>query len=95
MFIAVILENFIEEEEDLSLAGITDKDLKRFQKAWCKFAPYGELTINVKFLPELLNRIDAPLGFKGQYLSSGQILNIIHALKIKEEKLCISFPDLL
>jgi hypothetical protein len=39
MFIAVILENFIEEEEDLSLAGITDKDLKRLPKSLVQIRP--------------------------------------------------------
>ncbi|OMJ69330.1 hypothetical protein SteCoe_32973 [Stentor coeruleus] len=95
MFIAVILENFNEEDEDITNAGLTEKDLKRYQKAWCKFAPFGEDAIDVQCLPELLQRLDSPLGFKGQNLTNMQILTIIHAMKIKEHNNRVNFAELM
>lgn len=95
MFIAVILENFNEEEENLTSAGITEKDLRKFQKAWSKFAPLAQHFIKVSHLPELMQNLDSPLGFKGQNLSSAQMLNIIHALQIKEYDGTIHFADLM
>lgn len=95
MFIAVILENFIEEPEDLIDAGITDKDLKKYQKAWRHFAPYAQSYISVFDLPDLLVKIDAPLGFKGQNLSSAQMLSIINALHIEEHNGYVDFTEVL
>ena len=94
MFLAVILENFTEEN-DLIESGITEKDLENYQKAWCKFAPYAEEKIPVKCLPGLLNSLETPLGFKGQQLRPAQILSIVHALQIKVYNGNVFFVDLL
>ena len=95
MFIAVILDNFSEEEGDLTTAGISEKDLKRYQKAWSKFAPFAQKYIGVKKLPELLTVLEAPLGFRGQNLSPAQMLAIIDALRIKVIERSVHFADLL
>ena len=95
MFIAVIIDNFNEEEDDLSSSGITEKDLKRYQKVWSKFAPLAEDSISTKHLPDFLQKLESPLGFKGQNLSSAQILVIIDALRIQEFNGFLQFADLL
>lgn len=95
MFVAVILENFTQEEEDLTLAGLYQKDLKKFVKAWASYAPHGEYYISTTFLPALLLNVDMPLGFKGQNLNRTQILQIIAALNIKDFKGRVHFGDIL
>ena len=95
MFVAVILENFSPEEEDATIAGLHQKDLSKFEKAWALFSPLGENYINIQHLPALLLKVDLPLGFKGQGLNSCQILQIIAALNIKDFKGKINFADVL
>lgn len=66
IFIAVILENFSNiSEEDGGIIELCPKDLRKFEKTWSRFAPYGEHFINTKYLPTLLEDLEAPLGFKG------------------------------
>ncbi|OMJ67420.1 hypothetical protein SteCoe_35430 [Stentor coeruleus] len=95
MFIAVILENFSEEEIDLTLAGIYQKDLRRFERAWACFSPYAHMTIDLECLPDLLERVELPLGFKGQGLKKSQYLQLIHALGIRNFKGKAHFADVL
>lgn len=95
MFIAVILENFTEEEIDLTLAGVNQKDLRKFEKAWAKFSPLGEYFLPIEQLPMLLLQIDLPLGFCGQGLNGRQLLQIIKALGIKDFNGRIHFADVL
>lgn len=95
MFIAVILENFTEEEEDLTLQGISQKDLRKFEKAWSAYAPHGDMQIKIEHLPDLLNEIDQPLGYKGYGLNNSQSIQIIAALGIKDFKGYINFADVL
>jgi hypothetical protein len=95
MFIAVILENFTEEEVDLTLEGLSQKDLRRFEKAWAQFSPRGNIMIDIAYLPGLLLAVDLPLGFKGQGLNSTQTLQIINALGIKDYKGKVHFADVL
>ncbi|OMJ67418.1 hypothetical protein SteCoe_35428 [Stentor coeruleus] len=95
MFIAVILENFTEEEVDLTLAGVYQKDLRKFEKAWSTISPHGNSQIDIESLPALLLEVDAPLGFKAQGLTSSQMLRIISALKIRNFKGKVHFADVL
>jgi hypothetical protein len=95
MFIAVILENFNEADMDVTLAGVSPKDLRRFEKAWSLYAPTGSYRIPVKFLPPLLTSVELPLGFKGQGLNKTQVLRIIAALGIKQKQREAYFGDVL
>ena len=95
MFIAVILENFTEEEIDLTLAGLNQKDLRKFEKAWAMYSPLGDYHLPIEKLPMLLLQVDLPLGFSGQGLNSRQILQIIKALGIKDFGGRVHFADVL
>ncbi|CAG9334511.1 unnamed protein product [Blepharisma stoltei] len=95
IFIAVLLENFTIENEDNPLRGVTSRDLDNFVKAWSNYAPYGEHFIRTKYLPKLLNELEAPLGFKGSRLSRLQLISIIYALKIKEYNGKVMFSECL
>ena len=95
MFIAVILENFSVEEEEITLQGISQKDLNKFVKGWSQFAPHGETQIPIALLPKIINEVPLPLGFKDQGLNGAQTLKVIAALGIKDFKGFIDFADVL
>ena len=95
MFIAVILENFTVEEEEITMQGISQKDLNKFVKAWSTFAPHGESHVAIALLPNLIKEVALPLGFKDQGLSRSQTLQVIAALGIKDFKGRIEFADVL
>ena len=65
IFIAVILNNFGEvvesEKQDIF---ITDDDLANYEKTWARFNPYGEEFLETKKIPDFLNELRPPLGFK-------------------------------
>ena len=95
MFIAVLLDNFNEDVPKLENSGICDRDLKKYQKTWSKFAPLGDYNISYKHLSDFLNHLEAPLGFKGQNLSRAQRLGLIHALGFKENNGLVNFAEVL
>ncbi|CAG9327585.1 unnamed protein product [Blepharisma stoltei] len=96
MFIVVILENFTHANSKESvITGLTKRDLENFEKAWSKFAPYGDHFIKTKWLPSLLNTLELPLGFKGQMLSNCDMLRLISALNIKEYNGKVNFAEIL
>ena len=84
LFIAVILENFITTQPEKPVAGLHHSDLKKFKHAWSIYAPYGELFIDTKLLPPLLQILESPLGFKGQNLNNSQMIHVISALGITD-----------
>ncbi|CAG9333637.1 unnamed protein product [Blepharisma stoltei] len=95
IFIAVLLENFTGDHDENPLKGVTSRDLDNFVRAWSNYAPYGEHFIRTKFLPKLLNDLEAPLGFKESRLSRLQLISIIYALKIKEYSGKVMFSECL
>jgi len=96
IFIAVILENFtdINQEKDSQL-DLSKGDLKKYREAWSAFAPYGELYIETQKLPQFLEVLEAPLGFKGQNLSRGQLIRIIDLLGVKDHQGYVHFAEIL
>lgn len=95
LFIAVILENFITNQSDVLVAGLTDGDLNRFRQAWSVYAPYGELYVHTKCVPDILQILESPLGFKCQNLKKNQMMRIIMALGIVDDQEKVHFAELL
>ena len=95
LFIAVILENFISNQDTVIVVGLRDSDLNKYKQAWSVFAPYGELCIETKQVPSLLQILDSPLGFKGQNLKKTQLIHIIFSLGIVDAQGKVHFAELL
>jgi voltage-dependent calcium channel L type alpha-1D len=96
IFIAVILDNFSTiSEEDEGFIELNSKDMKKYEKAWSIFAPNGEHFIKTKYLPVLLEKLEAPLGFKGQALTGAQLLRIIEAFNIRDYHGWVHFAEVL
>ncbi|KAK3242941.1 hypothetical protein CYMTET_47370 [Cymbomonas tetramitiformis] len=75
LFIAVILENFAQASsmEDSLLSSV---DYAKFTDLWGQFDPDATQLIKAQHVPQLLMKIDPPLGMKG--LNS---LEVLHSMK--------------
>jgi len=69
--------------------------LRKYEDAWKEYAPYGQHFISTKYLFDLLNELDAPLGFKGQKLSKLHLLKIITAFDIVDHNGTVHFAEVL
>jgi hypothetical protein len=68
MFIAVILDAFVTEEEDDSnqqAFKLTDEHIESFRRAWALFDPAASMYISYDNLLRLVLALEAPLGLRG------------------------------
>jgi hypothetical protein len=63
MYIAVILENYSQANEDVQ-EGITDEDYDLFYEIWQEFDPDGTQYMPYKSLSEFLDTLEPPLQIK-------------------------------
>ena len=61
MFIAIIIENFYQAQEQ-DEAGVTEDDLENFYLVWEKYDPYATQFIKLENLYDLIAEIRSPLG---------------------------------
>ncbi|MGH0191346.1 UNVERIFIED_CONTAM: hypothetical protein FKN15_064848 [Acipenser sinensis] len=60
MYVAVILENFTEAQEQ-ELEGVTDDHIDMFYEQWSKYDPSATQFISLEQLPDFLDRLKSPL----------------------------------
>ncbi|KAK1148393.1 sodium channel protein 60E-like [Acipenser oxyrinchus oxyrinchus] len=60
MYVAVILENFTEAQEQ-ELEGVTDDHIEMFYEEWSKYDPSATQFISLEQLPDFLDRLKSPL----------------------------------
>ncbi|KAK6494824.1 sodium channel protein 60E-like [Huso huso] len=60
MYVAVILENFTEAQEQ-ELEGVTDDHIDMFYEGWSKYDPSATQFISLEQLPDFLDRLKSPL----------------------------------
>ena len=85
IFVAVILNNFNQivesEKQDIILV---DSDLRNYEETWAYFCPYGDHYIPTIKLPDFLNMLKPPLGFRNQNLTIYDMLKIVKNTHIVE-----------
>jgi hypothetical protein len=83
--VAVILNNFNQivesEKQDIILV---DSDLRNYEETWAYFCPYGDHYIPTIKLPDFLNMLKPPLGFRNQNLTIYDMLKIVKNTHIVE-----------
>ena len=60
MYIAVILENYVQAKDDVA-AGVTDEDYDLFYEIWSEFDPGGTQYIDYKSISEFIDVLEPPL----------------------------------
>jgi len=65
IFVAVILEAYEQSSLDES-AIVTEDDLARFKSEWAVFDVDSDMTISLAQLPQLMDELPFPMGFKAQ-----------------------------
>mmetsp|Transcript_19833 Transcript_19833/g.54746 ORF Transcript_19833/g.54746 Transcript_19833/m.54746 type:complete len:1775 (-) Transcript_19833:180-5504(-) len=99
LFIAVIVEKLFECDEKTNCedvdCSITEEDLDNFVEVWARLAPEGGHYIPTAKLPDLLCRVDPPLGFCGEAITKGNFLRIVKNLGIRDHGGYVHFAEIL
>ena len=79
LLVAIILDNFGDQQEDENLEALKKVDTDMFKIAWCDYDPYASGFITKQDLPKVLGALNEPLGCAGPLSKEGLRTNMTEA----------------
>lgn len=97
LFIAVIIEKLFQYEQDEGSDQLTlmTHDLECFVESWARIAPDGCKYIPTVMLPQLLQDVDPPLGWKGENMRTSAMIRCVSRLGIRDHGGKVEFYETL
>jgi len=96
LFIAVIIEKHFDNlENSVGDVAVSEADAEQFVAAWSRLSPTGHSYMPTELLPQLLQSVNPPLGFRGEVISNTRTLQILRGLGIRDHGGYVHFAETL